>query len=436
MAKTTSKNKELCEVVKIFESHFSKNDKKSGLFGIEARAEQRARKLEASLIEEEILEQDRGYQGATRKCPKCGRTQKYRGDRERIVRFECGEFKVKRAYYNCEHCGTSSVPLDEQLGIVEGQEQGRLREKLCLLGVLIPYHQGQLVCQILLGQPEYSSTIKRVVGRESERLADVEEQRQLESTLPSQDDDTLYIEIDGHMCPTREPRRDQADQGYREAKVVMAFNESSIANISKDRNEILSLILKGEIASASNFSQTVSNIYDQANGTDASRVVVIGDGAKWIWNIASEVIPEAIQILDYSHAKSYLWKAGNLIYGTGSDLAKSWVERQKTLLFDDKIDSVIDGITQFRDVCPELGEVITYLDNNRSRMFYGRFRSQGLFIGSGAIESAGKRIAQGRVKGCGMRWNVPDLNQLLRLRCTFLDSSWTHFWDTQYDIAA
>src|SRR5690606_11176341 len=61
----------------------------------------------------------------------------------------------------------------------------------------------------------------------------------------------------------------------------------------------------------------------QRRGVDqAEQVVVIGDGAHWIWRLADEHFPEAIQILDWYHASAYVWKAAHAIYGEGSDIGK------------------------------------------------------------------------------------------------------------------
>ncbi len=85
--------------------------------------------------------------------------------------FDCGTLTVQRAYYVCLACGQTSYPLDEQLGLVEGKEQGRLREKLALLAVLTPYHQAPQVCQTLLGSERHAMTLRRVALREAEHLA-------------------------------------------------------------------------------------------------------------------------------------------------------------------------------------------------------------------------------------------------------------------------
>ena len=67
-----------------------------------------------------------------------------------------------------------------------------------------------------------------------------------------------------------------------------------------------------------------------------------------------------------------------------------------------------------------LAPIIHYFQQNAARMPYGTYRQRGDFIGSGAIERAGKPMTAARIKGPGMRWNVTDLNALLALRCVFL----------------
>ena len=103
-----------------------------GIFAIEDSAEEIARRTKLAHIAERIAAYARGYEGNRRRCPQCGQWQQYKGERAREVVFDCGTVRVERAYYVCPACGATSYPLDEQLGFVEGKEQGRLREKLAL----------------------------------------------------------------------------------------------------------------------------------------------------------------------------------------------------------------------------------------------------------------------------------------------------------------
>jgi len=432
MVKSKSNSERLVSNISLIKENLESNlSTNAGIFGIESEAKEEARQVELSKILELIKNSNIEFKGVnTLVCPKCGKNKcRNKGERVRKIEVESGEVEIKRGYYLCKFCNYGYYPLDKKLGLKkETKEQGCLREKLSLIGVLVPYHQSEEVCRILLGRKESGMKVRRNLLRESDCY---DETADTKTELETNVEDTLYMEIDGHMCPTRAEKRDKSDQGFREAKMMIAFRENDIANVSKQRNEILHKILVGEITSAGEFRDIAADVYERAKGEVAGRVVMIGDGAKWIWNIADEVSPEAIQILDYSHAKQYLWEASEMIFGKNSDLRQPWVQQQKSLLFLDKVEDVIDNIAQHQDRNPELIKSLTYLKNNKHRMLYGSFRSQGLLIGSGAIESAGKRIAHSRVKGSGMRWNIDDLNKVIKLRCAFYDSSWGKYWNTQ-----
>lgn len=403
-----------------------------GICGIEDAAEEVARQAKLAAMAERIAAYDRGYEGGRRQCPRCGQWQKYKGDTAREIVFDCGALTLARAYYVCGGCGQSSYPLDEKLGLVEGKEQGRLREKLSLLAVLSPYHQAPQVCQTLLGSERHAMTLRRVALREAEHLASSGHHQQ----LPVREHDRLYLEVDGHLCPTREAKQGPDDQGYREAKAVLAFSGHDVAEVSKERHEILHKILRAQITDCEAFRLIFTEVYRQARGTQAAEVIVLADGARWIWGMVEDELPQAIQILDFMHAKQYLWEAGKLIYGETSALVAPWVKKQETLLLADKVEEVIVLLEHFVGLAPALATTIHYFQQNAARMRYGTYRQRGYFIGSGAIESAGKQLAAARIKGPGMRWNVTEVNALLKLRCMFLEQSWHAYWKTQEPLAA
>jgi hypothetical protein len=403
-----------------------------GIFAIEDAAEEIARRTKLAHIAERIVSYDRGYAGNRRRCPQCGQWQQYKGERTREVVFDCGTVTVERAYYVCPGCGATSCPLDEQLGLVEGKEQGRLREKLALLAVVVPYHQAPQVCQTLLGSECHAMTLRRVALREAAHFTASGHHQ----TLPKRDGDRLYLEVDGHLCPTREPKAGPEDQGYREAKAVVAFSGHDVAEVSKERHEILHKLLQAQITDSETFRTVFAEVYRHAHGERAAEVIVLADGARWIWNMVTDLLPHAVQILDFSHAKQYLWEAGKLIYGEGSAFVAPWVKERETLLLEDKVLQVITHLHAFLDIRPALAPILHYFQQNQARMRYGTYRQRGYFIGSGAIESAGKQLAAGRIKGPGMRWNVTEVNALLKLRCLFLDQSWQTYWETQGPLAA
>jgi len=238
-----------------------------GIFGIEDEAEEIARRTKLARMAERIAAYDRGYEGGRRRCPRCGQWQKYKGETARELVFDCGTLTVQRAYYVCPACGQPSYPLDEKLGLVEGKEQGRLREKLALLAVLIPYHQAPQVCQTLVGSARHAMTLRRVAVREAEHLAASGPHH----TLPPRERDRLYLQVDGHMCPTREPKQGPEDQGYREAKAVLAFSGDDVAEVSKERHEILHKILHAQITDSETFRPIFQEVYLRARGGTGRR---------------------------------------------------------------------------------------------------------------------------------------------------------------------
>jgi hypothetical protein len=422
----------LAEGVKVTFEAITGRTRGRGIFGIEDEGDEVARQAKLERRAERMASYERGYAGNRRRCPQCGQWQKYKGDASRDLVVEGGTLTIVRAYYVCPSCHTTSYPLDEQLGLGEEQEQGRLREKLALVGVLVPYHQAPQVCQTLLGSERYASSLRRVALREAERLT-TSGHRQ---SLRKREQDRIYLQIDGQLCPTRETRQGPEDQGYREAKAVVAFSQADVVEVSKERHELLAKVLKAQSTDSDVFRSIVADVYQQAHGAQAAEVIVLADGAHWIWNLVQELMPHAIQILDFSHAKQYLWEAAKLIYGADSPFVRPWVKDREDLLFADKVEQVIAHLQRFVDLAPALTPIIHYFQQNQARMHYGTYHQRGYFIGSGAIESAGKQLTAGRIKGPGMRWNVADLNALLALRCVFLEHSWPTYWDAQAQLAA
>jgi len=270
-------------------------------------------------------------------------------------------------------------------------------------------------------------TLRRVALREAEHLAASGHHQ----TLPQRERDRLYLEVDGHMCPTREPKQGPEDQGYREAKAVLAFSGYDVAEVSKERHEILHKMLHAQITDSETFRLSFHEVYHHACGDRAAEVIVLADGARWIWSMVEDLLPHAVQILDFSHVKQHLWEAGKLIYGEDSAFVAPWVKEQETCLLEDKVEQVLTRLERFLDLAPALAAILHYFQQNAARMRYGTYRQRGYFIGSGAIESAGKQLSAARIKGPGMRWNIAELNLLLTLRCAFLDQSWQAYWESQ-----
>ena len=110
---------------------------------------------------------------------------------------------------------------------------------------------------------------------------------------------------------------------------------------------------------------------------EAEQVLVLGDGASWIWNLAEEHWPEAMQILDFYHATEHLWALGRSLWGEGSSQVKPWVEGAKEGLAEGKVEELL---IRWRDLNPQdpegFAKELTYFGNQRGRMKYDEYPAE------------------------------------------------------------
>lgn len=156
-------------------------------------------------------------------------------------------------------------------------------------------------------------------------------------------------------------------------------------------------------------------------------VVIVGDGAEWIWNRATWFIRRC-EILDFWHAMEHAWEFARLRFGEGSLQADQWVRQVGMDLKAGKVEQVIARLKRLRPKSPQLREsldsLIRYYSKNASRMRYDEYLRRGYGIGSGAVESAHKQVVHARLRQAGMRWSEAGARRLLALRRLLLNDNW------------
>ncbi len=156
-------------------------------------------------------------------------------------------------------------------------------------------------------------------------------------------------------------------------------------------------------------------------------VVIVGDGAEWIWNRATMFVKRC-EILDFWHALEYAWEFARLRYGEGSSQADRWVQQIAEDLRAGKVQEVIATLKRLRPQTPELREswqaLVRYYSENAGRMRYDEYLRLGYGIGSGAVESAHKQVVHARFRQAGMRWSEAGARRLLALRLLLLNDNW------------
>ena len=162
-------------------------------------------------------------------------------------------------------------------------------------------------------------------------------------------------------------------------------------------------------------------------------VVVIADGAHWIWNEADKNLPEnRVEIIDFYHASEKLWTAAKLAFGEESPETKKWAEKQAHRLKRGGFNQVLNALEHLpirgKEAKAVQRQIIGYFKTNRHRMRYGEFRKKGYFIGSGVVESSCKHLVAARLKQAGMRWTKKGAQSILQLRLACLNQRWDHLW--------
>jgi len=157
----------------------------------------------------------------------------------------------------------------------------------------------------------------------------------------------------------------------------------------------------------------------------ASRLIVVGDGAKWIWDRARPLadavgVPAAklVEAVDWFHAVETLHTIANVPARWTKDKRNHWLARAKRALHKgdtDRVAELIDELAVGRRA-KEVSKHRDYFVRNHHRMQYASFKKQKLPLGSGAVESAVRRVINQRLKACGTFWILDNAEGMLLLR--------------------
>ncbi len=259
---------------------------------------------------------------------------------------------------------------------------------------------------------------------------------------------TMYLGMDGTGVPMRtqevaDRAGKQADGSAktREAKLVTVWTAESRDQEGRPVRDPGSVTYSAAIESAAaldtspNLSDFAERVLREANRrgfTEAQRPVVLGDGSAWIWNSATELFPQATQILDRFHAKEHLSQVGKVIYGDSPE-AKSWIQARYDELDAGRLKCLVQALHRHAGQHKEARDCIRYIWNNRCRMRYPKFHKQGFCTSTGVVEAGCKVVVGTRLKRAGMHWTVKGANAIIALRCSKLSGRFEDFWERRSD---
>jgi len=379
----------------------------------------------------------------------CGQQARYREQRTRHILTALGEVELSRPWYLCPRCHNGQFPADRQLDIENRDFSPGVRRMQALVGQEAPFAHGREQMKVLAGLEVTTKAVERTAEAIGGDIAQTEQQeirRAVQLDLPivvGQPIPILYVQMDGTGVPVvkkeTEGRRGKSDgqpAHTREAKLGCVFTQTDWDEQGYPIRDPDSTTYTGAIETADEFGKRLYLEAWNRGWNRAEKKVVMGDGAEWIWNLAGQHFPGAVQIVDLYHARQHLWELARKLHPNDESSQKTWIKvHQKRLLDKGKIEKLVAAIRSIQSTNPEVAEKIRtqadYFETNTERMRYPKFRRQHLFVGSGVIEAGCKTVIGSRLKQSGMFWTLRGANAILALRCCHLNGRFEHYWGTR-----
>jgi hypothetical protein len=180
-------------------------------------------------------------------------------------------------------------------------------------------------------------------------------------------------------------------QGWSELKVGCCYQTHTRPERKRpERLEIRahSLSYVTALAEAETFGWHLWQEAARRGVQDASEVVVVGDGAHWIWNLADLHFPGATQIIDWYHASQYVWGAANAIWGDTHPRREAWAQRQLDQLWAGQVAEVLAELEPYQAAGEGVTAALSYYTTHRARMDYAAYRARA----AGGEWECGKRV--------------------------------------------
>lgn len=166
---------------------------------------------------------------------------------------------------------------------------------------------------------------------------------------------------------------------------------------------------------------------------NAARIVFCADGAPCLWKRIPELmgklgINEWHEALDYTHAKQNLHKIVEMMPRSLARYQDEVEEYWKDLMWSGDFEELRSTVEILFRSPKKRKQALKKFDNyfvaNKKRMQYSLFKDQSLPTGSGAVESAIRRVINLRIKGAGIFWTAEMAEVMLFLRSQFLCGRW------------
>jgi len=260
-------------------------------------------------------------------CP-CGHQARYRELRSRRL-------LTAWARWNCRAPGISvrTVATASFLPIANSTSRTvtapGVRRMQALVGQQVAFDQGREQLKVLAGLHVTAKSVERTAEAMGADIA-AGEQREIRQALQldlpvmvGEPIPILYVQMDGTGVPMvsqetvgRKGKSDGQPAHTREVKLGCVFTQSTWDTEGYAIRDPDSTTYTGAIETAEEFGKRIYLEAWNRGWNRAQKRVVMGDGAEWIWNLADQHFPGAVQIVDLYHARQHLWDLARKLYPT------------------------------------------------------------------------------------------------------------------------
>ena len=379
-------------------------------------------------------------------CPDCGQEMRCIDHRTKYIVSMMGNGELNRGYYVCDHCGAHFIPRDTELDMVGTSHTPGVRRSVSLLACSEPFEWSSNTLEEISGISVSPKECQRIAEETGENIEKIFVSIKDEVLVPVKhgcdgvpnkpvvkDIPVGYLAGDGTGVPMvpseldgRSGKQEDGSSKTREAKLGCIFTQTSV---DKDGNPVRdpnTTRYFGAIETSEEFGKRLyANAEQYGLLARAKVVVILGDGARWIWLQGKLHFPNAILIVDLYHAKEHVH---NLVkkLRQGAAAQKELLDEWLSLLENGQALELSNRIMNYPAENKEQADCLKreagFFFDNADKMKYDEFKEKGFFVGSGVIEAGCKTIVGKRLKQSGMFWSEYGANAIIALRCNELSS--------------
>lgn len=325
--------------------------------------------------------------------------------------------------------GRAFSPLDERWGVQASVYSPERAKQMVWLASHMAFEAAGEAFERLARRALPVSAIWDETQRHGERLKRYLDQQQAavgveRVVLPpagADHDRPVGVSLDGGKVNIR-------GEGWKEFKAGAVFDVVATPERDRETGEWVDAVhgvnmsYRAVLGSVEAFAPSLWALAVERQVPQAADVVVVADGADWIWNLADDLFPDSVQIVDWYHATEYLAHAAEALYPGDGEGAKNWQHARRDDLFLGQTHKLIEPLER-----AGLATHAEYFRQHTRRMQYQEFHEQDYPIGSGTVESGIKRFKH-RLSGPGMRWSRPAAERMLILRAAVMSGTFDQLW--------